>query len=121
MRDLVPPCRSVLWAWVAVAGCASPCEELATRFCSTCEDLAATDSAVQVDCRCVEQGSLARDDGPEGYFASDADAAIACDRILLGLRYVGEDGAAACGAGNALLKDEGTDACEFVTVPAFLE
>lgn len=106
-------------AWL-LSGCASPCEELADRFCGTCQAVTeAGNTAQQVSCTCVLQGTLGMADAPEDYFESDADAAMTCDEVRLDLAYVGDDEATACRVGLALLRQEGTGACEHVTIPAF--
>ena len=109
-----------MW-WVgALAGCPSPCEDLAQRFCGTCADLVSGSSGnLEVACTCLAEGRLTQGDAPEGYFESDEAAAIACDNLLLNLHYVGEDGAATCRAGASLLDLEEAAACEEVDIPAF--
>lgn len=98
-------------AALAVSGCGITPNACEAEFADLCELCPKNDQNAAL-CKCLDEGELTKDDGPEGQWETNDEAQQYCDQARFALRYQGDDGRAECKADRAYLHAWGVDACE---------
>ena len=97
---------------VSFSSCGSPyggaCEDLLRVTCDICPQQSDYD---EIACTCLENGVLTKDDAPEGWYATDEDAAMECSSLLYSLTYSSPDEAAYCKREEAMFAEYDKDYC----------
>jgi hypothetical protein len=103
--------RNVALFAFALSACGSggACEDLASAQCDLCE----LNDTEEVYCTCLENGTLTKNDAPDGFFETDQDAEMACSSFRYELQYSSDDYDASCRADVAMFDEYGKDYCDF--------
>lgn len=84
------------------------CERYMSELCDTCPK----SEWQALTCKCLDEGTLTREDFPEGSGVTNDDAAQHCSRLSYRLKYPGPEEAASCRADLSYLREWDVDACE---------
>jgi hypothetical protein len=92
-----------------IAGEDAACQQLAEERCDVCpQDNGTTQD---LECTCLENRKLSKDDAPDGTFSDDDDAQLYCDRYWATLDYPTDAQVSSCQQELVILKEWGEDVC----------